>query len=735
MDRTLHLQEDDDAEEVPVRCSIVRCRTFFNRHSLINYCLSRLLKSLTCQGCFLKTNEAFPRKSVDASVYDSGNNGEVPRFLHKNPVWEGILSSASDQFKSDAIKCCSSFGLVSWSRGLCVPSLGFQGAAMDSIASEDRSARESVDCGSSTVSVDASGDSTGSETLSLGIGEMHYDHGRGDDIPSSSAGSSPLGWPIGSTKPTNCEISTIPLAIAGGQESVIWEEKREKRETDLSEVEMMKERFSKLLLGEDMSGGGKGVCTALAISNAITNLSATVFGQLWRLEPLVQEKKSMWRREMEWLLCVSDYIVELIPAFQNFPDGSSLEVMVSRPRSDLQINLPALRKLDTMLLDALESFRDTEFWYVDQGILVPDGDGCGPLRRPPQRQEEKWWLPIPRVPPCGLSDNARKRLHHQRESTNQILKAAMAINSNVLSEMEVPEIYLEALPKNGKSSLGDIIYRYITAEQFSPDCLLDCLDLSSEHHTLEIANRIEAAIHVWRRKILGKQSNSGKENRPNMKSSWGIVRDLMGDAEKRELLADRAESLLLSLKQRFPGLSQTVLDMSKIQYNMDVGQSILESYSRVLESLAFNIIARIDDLLYVDDLSKHSDPHQYSPIPPSVSCRGVAAKRVTSPFSVPPSNTPYTTAFTTPNFSPTPRISPGRAAQSPFVSRKGNSHNFAPIKVLSDYLGSEPKTTNENTKGSATLGVPVSSKETGKYWSYTENLGSRRDSVSPPTRD
>lgn len=40
-----------------------------------------------------------------------------------------------------------------------------------------------------------------------------------------------------------------------------------------SEVEMMKERFAKLLLGEDMSGSGKGVCTALAISNAITNLS------------------------------------------------------------------------------------------------------------------------------------------------------------------------------------------------------------------------------------------------------------------------------------------------------------------------------------------------------------------------------------------------------------------------------------------------------------------------------
>jgi hypothetical protein len=34
----------------------------------------------------------------------------------------------------------------------------------------------------------------------------------------------------------------------------------------------MKEKYTKLLLGEDMSGSGKGVCTAVAISNAITNL-------------------------------------------------------------------------------------------------------------------------------------------------------------------------------------------------------------------------------------------------------------------------------------------------------------------------------------------------------------------------------------------------------------------------------------------------------------------------------
>jgi hypothetical protein len=43
-----------------------------------------------------------------------------------------------------------------------------------------------------------------------------------------------------------------------------------------SEMEQMKMRFAKLLLGEDMSGGGKGVSSALALSNAFTNLAGIV---------------------------------------------------------------------------------------------------------------------------------------------------------------------------------------------------------------------------------------------------------------------------------------------------------------------------------------------------------------------------------------------------------------------------------------------------------------------------
>nr|BAJ89898.1 predicted protein [Hordeum vulgare subsp. vulgare] len=448
------------------------------------------------------------------------------------------------------------------------------------------------------------------------------------------------------------------------------------------EVELMKERFSKLVLGEDMSGSGKGVCTALAISNAITNLCATIFGQLWRLEPLLPEKKAMWRREMDWLLCVSDHIVELVPTWQTFPDGTRLEIMTSRPRSDLYINLPALRKLDHMLLETLESFRDTEFWYVDQGICAPDCDGSASFRRPAHRRDEKWWLPVPRLPPGGLRDATRRQLEHKRDAANQILKAAMAINSNALAEMDVPDSYHDSLPKNGRATLGDIIYRYITSEQFSPDCLLDCLDLSSEYQAVEIANRVEAAIYVWRRRGAAAKS-------VGTKSSWGMVKDMIMDTEKRgDLLADRAEGLLISLKQRFPGLTQTSLDMSKIQYNKDVGKSILEGYSRVLESLASNIIARIDDLLYVDELSKRTDQKLPAGVADDgkIACnknKKAAAMAPSPAYPVPVSGTPYVT----PSFSPAQLSSPSKIGRALLVDRRAHHGRASKRSALADHAG------------------------------------------------
>ncbi|OAY49165.1 rop guanine nucleotide exchange factor 3 [Manihot esculenta] len=362
-----------------------------------------------------------------------------------------------------------------------------------------------------------------------------------------------------------------------------------------TELEMMKERFAKLLLGEDMSGSGKGVCTAVTISNSITNLYATVFGQNLRLEPLNPEKKAMWKREMDCLLSVCDYIVEFVPKSQNLKNGSALEFMETIPRSDIYINLPALRKLDAMLIEILDGFQETEFWYAEQGSMSSNSTRSGSFRRIiVQRKEEKWWVPVPCVPPGGVSEKSRKHLRHKRDCANQIHKAAMAINSSVLAEMDIPDTYMASLPKSGRASLGDIIYRYMSAtDKFSPDHVLNCLNVASEHEALELADRVEASMYTWRRKACMNHS----------KSSWEMVKDLMSDidrTDKNHVLAERAESLLFCLKQRYPELSQTSLDTCKIQYNRDVGKAILESYSRVLEGLAFNIVAWIEDVQFVD---------------------------------------------------------------------------------------------------------------------------------------
>ncbi|XP_020518261.1 rop guanine nucleotide exchange factor 9 isoform X2 [Amborella trichopoda] len=355
------------------------------------------------------------------------------------------------------------------------------------------------------------------------------------------------------------------------------------RDRPPSDTELIKERFAKLLLGEDMSGGGKGVSSALALSNAITNLAASVFGEQWKLEPMSAERKARWRKEIDWLLSVTDHIVEFVPSQQISKDGTNVEIMVTRQRTDLHMNIPALRKLDAMLIDYLDRFKDqNEFWYVSKD--EEEGEKGS-------RQGDKWWLPTAKVPPQGLSDVSRKWLQFQKDSVNQVLKAAMAINAQVLSEMEIPENYIESLPKNGRASLGDSIYRSITVDFFDPEQFLSTLDLSTEHKILDLKNRIEASIVIWRRKMIHKDG----------KSSWGSAVSL----EKRELFEERAETILVLLKQRFPGIPQSVLDISKIQFNRDVGQSVLESYSRILESLAFTILSRIEDVFYADSLTQN----------------------------------------------------------------------------------------------------------------------------------
>ncbi|CAN6246433.1 unnamed protein product [Urochloa humidicola] len=360
------------------------------------------------------------------------------------------------------------------------------------------------------------------------------------------------------------------------------------------DIENMKEKFAKLLLGDDTSGGARGVCTALALSNGIINLSATVFGELWKLEPLCEEKKIRWRKEMDWLLSPTTYMVELVPTKQSGADGCTFEIMTPKARSDVHVNLPALQKLDAMLIEVMDSMIDTEFWYEESGSRA---DGRGKISG--QRKSKKWWLPSPRVPEQGLSQFQRKRLVFQAKLVHQILKAAKSINEQVLFHMPIPAAVMDALPKSGRASLGEDLYQAITTEYIPIEEIFVSLSLKTEHSVLETINRLEGAVFAWNQRILEERSKKSPA-----RHSWNFMKDSSSELDKMSVCIERVDTLVQLLKSRFPNLPPTFIDVLKVQYNVDVGHAIVEAYSRALVGVAFSILSRMAEILLEDDLVK-----------------------------------------------------------------------------------------------------------------------------------
>lgn len=137
-----------------------------------------------------------------------------------------------------------------------------------------------------------------------------------------------------------------------------------------------------------------------------------------------------------------------------------------------------------------------------------------------------------------------------------------------------------------------------------------------------------------------------------------------------------------------------------------MGQSILESYSRILESLAFNILSRIDDVLHVDNAARLK-PYQGLSRNPSVHTGMVTAKM--SHFTGLSKSASTHVVGTT---------SPTRSLYN---------------KPLSDYVGWSAKAPSEELK----QGLELLSKSPpplgeSKQWAYAGNLNAMQ---SPPSRD
>ncbi|CAF1972204.1 unnamed protein product [Brassica napus] len=90
------------------------------------------------------------------------------------------------------------------------------------------------------------------------------------------------------------------------------------------EVELLKERMAKLLLGEDMSGSGEGVCPA--ISNAITNL----YRDKWWLPLPCVPSDGFSEQSKKQLDCTYDFTNQILKACKSVNNIALAEMEVPK---------------------------------------------------------------------------------------------------------------------------------------------------------------------------------------------------------------------------------------------------------------------------------------------------------------------------------------------------------------------------------------------------------------------
>lgn len=118
----------------------------------------------------------------------------------------------------------------------------------------------------------------------------------------------------------------------------------------------------------------------------------------------------------------------------------------------------------------MDNFKDQEdFWYVPRD--VEDTSNNGDWRR-----DENWWLPVVKVPSDGLSEESRKLLQSQKDSVAQVLKAATAINDVVLSEINIPDNYIDSLPKVINFFMNVLNYSFTAKLIYSCCCFVEWED-------------------------------------------------------------------------------------------------------------------------------------------------------------------------------------------------------------------------------------------------------------------
>lgn len=333
-------------------------------------------------------------------------------------------------------------------------------------------------------------------------------------------------------------------------------------DASLDQLAELKKRFSRLLLGEDMSGGAHSHTSALSISNAITNLAVATFGEVKELAAPRDASVDKWTRELSWLLAPCDEIVVREPATRERDDGTQVEIMVDRMRGDLRTGLPELARLDKEVLAILrEAASEPREFSYDRSATREDG---------------KWWIYRPVLDGGELSARERVRLEALRERAAKATLRAQEINTAALADMPMPAAFLDRPhPTSTKSVLGPELHAAMRTKRdalaFSD--LVRLAHVEDPWEARALIMRFETAMAIWTKKNRGDKVRT-------------------------------AERVVFAVRSQFPAVDHTDLDVQKLLANKDVGLACLEAYSRVLEGRAAAARGRIEDILDEDDAAR-----------------------------------------------------------------------------------------------------------------------------------
>mmetsp|Transcript_8094 Transcript_8094/g.24379 ORF Transcript_8094/g.24379 Transcript_8094/m.24379 type:complete len:658 (+) Transcript_8094:129-2102(+) len=344
------------------------------------------------------------------------------------------------------------------------------------------------------------------------------------------------------------------------------------KEHYVQELAKLERDMVSIMNGGDTTGGGHGKSVAFMINLKITNLNISTFGEMTCLRPLPEDYVSSWRRFMKVFFLIAETIVVRVSE-TTVVDGRAVERMVDKPRPDIAELLPFLQQQDEKIINILRGFKslEGEVEYVKRNN-VQLGD--------------KWWIEQPVIKPGGLSPGLRAQMRAVYNEVSTIFTDCHRVNTRVLDDMEVPHRFLTSLPKHVHLLIAKgLINALTTWTVFSIEQYLRERNVWNAVDAWGPAVLLEKTALIWKMKLNQHE---------------GLINRFWKNRTKISCAQKRAENAVKQIKEAFPSMRQTKLDEIKVNDNTDHGKSILEAYSRALETRAARIMERVKKVLDAD---------------------------------------------------------------------------------------------------------------------------------------